>query len=146
MRSLPRMGKGDREAVDGETVGLNTLREIRKYPSSQMAFNHFSNNSLYTGSISSLCSQWRLTVSLRHFVPSDTVRLHTQSVAYGATFPNGEGKSRVLDKGLVARDWENQNRKAYILQRAVSARAAPSAYGTSPGGGGKSLAVILAGG
>ena len=36
---------------------------------------------------------------------------------------------------------ETRGRKTYILQRVVSARAAPSAYGTSPGGGGHTLSV-----
>ena len=43
------------------------------------------------GIIISLRSKWRLTVSLRRFAPSDTVRLHTYPVPVGTTFPRGEG-------------------------------------------------------
>ena len=46
---------------------------------------------LNTRILISLRSKWRLTISLRRFAPSDTVRLHTYPVPDGTTFPSGEG-------------------------------------------------------
>ena len=65
---------------------------------SEIRYFHFYQMVFSIGILISLRSKWRLTVSLRRFAPSDTVRLHTYPVPDETTFPIGEGLTLLTPK------------------------------------------------